>query len=1074
MPKETIGEAEVIVKADGRGFSKDLGRQIRASEPAVKTASERVGNESHKSFQEGWVKGSKRDGTLADAIEKDFHAGASKFNADGEDIGKIFTDGFRKKMQEGFGKDIGGKMFDNIKKDVESGAQSLDSLGVRFQNLRRDVARAEADIKKSGSGISGRLHSIADGIGKAFGKGSRNNFLNFFGSFVSVGPHLFASITDALPKARDAIMGFFADFNQAWKDASSNGQKSIGGLIQAIGGFASEGVVGLAIAAGGMVVAVNGFVFILGVAAAAVSLLAGAILALAGAIGFALVGALAAVGGALIPFGAAQAVAAIGLSGLMSKGSDLIDFKKDWDKLQSSIQRDMFGKDKQAQLNTLRSLLNAVKPVILAVATALGSIIKAFEKATQTKGFQKMMQDISKMLGPMVKTLGDIAGHLADFLGNAFIDAGPFIKAFLGGLDDIAKRLDNFSKGGKKSGLAKFFNDAWDSAQKVWRLIKDVALVLGDLFGAGRTHGDNIITGLAQSAEDLHKWLSDPKNAKTLDQWFQDAEKLAGELGKIVVAAGEFIAALDTPLNRTILFWILDHSAALLDFLSKAVGWVDQMQQKTLATVDNLGKVGDKIATQIGKGDIGGAAQTAAANPVVQTLAPVPSLLVNAFHDVGPQVLSALGDFGVMLDSWISSGIAQIPGLISQIVGFFTGLGVKIITAAGSLVDAFTTWISGIVSAIPGVITQIISFFVGLPGKIIIAAGDLAGQFGTWLAGLPVAVITTVGQIIVGFIGLAGRIITAAGDVIGGFTQWLADLPGAALRAIADVIGVFVGLAPRIIAAAGDLIGQFRAWISGLPGQIRALAVQIASGFVGLAGRIITAAGNLAGQFGSWIAALPGRARSLAQNIVSAFVGMAGRAINAAGSLISSFGRWVAGLPGAARGIVRQIVSAFSGLASDIVRGAGNLVSQFRTWASGVGTAASGVANDIVNAFSGLGSRIANAIGTIIPTVSLPTLAELKHRMGLASGGVVMGPTQALIGEAGPEAVVPLARPLSQVDPAVRALSAIAQGMFVGSGQVANTGKTIDVGGITVITPTQDPRAVASEVIARMASVAYI
>lgn len=45
-----------------------------------------------------------------------------------------------------------------------------------------------------------------------------------------------------------------------------------------------------------------------------------------------------------------------------------------------------------------------------------------------------------------------------------------------------------------------------------------------------------------------------------------------------------------------------------------------------------------------------------------------------------------------------------------------------------------------------------------------------------------------------------------------------------------------------------------------------------------------------------------------------------------------------------------------------------------------------------------------------------------------ASGGIFTGAQTRLIGEAGPEAVVPLNRPLSQVDPSVRWLSAYAQG----------------------------------------------
>lgn len=51
------------------------------------------------------------------------------------------------------------------------------------------------------------------------------------------------------------------------------------------------------------------------------------------------------------------------------------------------------------------------------------------------------------------------------------------------------------------------------------------------------------------------------------------------------------------------------------------------------------------------------------------------------------------------------------------------------------------------------------------------------------------------------------------------------------------------------------------------------------------------------------------------------------------------------------------------------------------------------------------------------------------ERPGYAAGGMLYGPRDITAGEAGTEAIVPMNRPLSQVDPSVRWLSAIAQGL---------------------------------------------
>ena len=88
-----------------------------------------------------------------------------------------------------------------------------------------------------------------------------------------------------------------------------------------------------------------------------------------------------------------------------------------------------------------------------------------------------------------------------------------------------------------------------------------------------------------------------------------------------------------------------------------------------------------------------------------------------------------------------------------------------------------------------------------------------------------------------------------------------------------------------------------------------------------------------------------------------------------------------------------------------------------------------------------------------------------------ANGRVVTGPVRTWVGEAGPEAIVPLRRSLSQVDPSVRWLSAIAQGKTpaMASGGIANPGKTITVApGAIVVQPVYaDPEQVANSVLDR-------
>ena len=343
-------------------------------------------------------------------------------------------------------------------------------------------------------------------------------------------------------------------------------------------GFASAGLPGLIAAAAAVGVAIQGSMALMGAFGAALSLTTGLVLALAGSLGFALVGGLAAVAGALFPFAAALGVGALAMAGLSKKSDAMKDLGKQWKSLQKDTAGEIFG-DKGKNLEIISGLLKTVKPLILAIAGALGDLFESFGKVAQSKGFQEMIDHLAKVLPPMVNTLGRIAGNIGVFLIRAFVAAEPVIKQFLGWLEDLTAAMADMGKGGKMSTLAGIFDQGARSAGILWRLIQNVLKIIGKLFSAGAATGDSVLEGLADAAEDLNKWLSDPANADTINQWFIDAGKLAGKLGEIVKAVIRFVDALDTPTSREMLFNILDGVTSLINAFTTVAGWVDKFNQ---------------------------------------------------------------------------------------------------------------------------------------------------------------------------------------------------------------------------------------------------------------------------------------------------------------------------------------------------------------------------------------------------------------------------------------------------------------------------------------------------------------
>lgn len=136
-------------------------------------------------------------------------------------------------------------------------------------------------------------------------------------------------------------------------------------------------------------------------------------------------------------------------------------------------------------------------------------------------------------------------------------------------------------------------------------------------------------------------------------------------------------------------------------------------------------------------------------------------------------------------------------------------------------------------------------------------------------------------------------------------------------------------------------------------------------------------------------------------------------------------------------------------------------------------------AADLIGKVSSAIQSLITALGKITVPSALRTIADLAGRIsglnihlpGAASGAIVTGPTRLLAGEDGPEAIVPLNRPLSQVDPSVRALSALAQGKNGPMSNVATasgTGQVWGEGAIQVVTSVANPVIVANMVFDRI------
>jgi hypothetical protein len=127
---------------------------------------------------------------------------------------------------------------------------------------------------------------------------------------------------------------------------------------------------------------------------------------------------------------------------------------------------------------------------------------------------------------------------------------------------------------------------------------------------------------------------------------------------------------------------------------------------------------------------------------------------------------------------------------------------------------------------------------------------------------------------------------------------------------------------------------------------------------------------------------------------------------------------------------------------------------------SGIVSLFSGLPGKIVSALGNIGGRIMSSIKSGLPSA-------VKKYLPFAEGGMVFGPTHALIGEAGPEVVIPLTKPR-------RAAQLVEQSGLMGliganRADNGNGGGGVTIAPVITINEVGDGEATAARVMHRIA-----
>lgn len=727
--------------------------------------------------------------------------------------------------------------------------------------------------------------------------------------------------------------------------------------------------------------------------------------------------------------------------------------------------------------DSLSATIKGLTGPLRKVGTVLGRLMADFAKsvAPGTDAFKELstfIENSADVLDQLIRAVGRFAAAVI----KGFNKANPLTEKFLGWVDKLVDRFTAFVEG---PGFDEWIRHATDVFGPFGHLLDTVGGLLNDMVT------DETIGQLVDFIENIDRFLQGGGKgildfAQELDVFgllaqgladFGDAlEPLAVPMSELAGAVNDVIkAGIDTlaPIIEDIATALAPFVQSLADFMKEnpeavANGIIAITVAFQLFSAVKLGKIAGSLAlftTSIGAGGekikkfdvaklkrIGFGLAGMAAVFAVQL---IPDDFWDQFDIESNLPQSALtgAAFGLMFGAWgavIGFGIGTIYSLFTDFENTFNDIGTNLTSiivggTMGAVSGTLATWFAGLIpeewrtsenpmKSAMGYLKDAIespgTFIVNLPtmfeamwADIQLGIDTFLVNWNTFWASIPIAwenMWATLNNPEFWY-AIADSLGAWIAGLIDGFTSFIATT-------IVQWVTFWNELPTRMAAALAIVVASIQAWWNG-----------IKSGFVTWYSGII----------GAWIGfwnSLPKTPASIGAAIIGAVVGW-----------------WL------------DVQSTFSGAYGKIVTG------WVGFW-NGLVTTVRGVVSTIIGIVGRLLTPINDAIGRLGTLFNMNANAPKAKSGGAAAGALVSGPRRILVGEDGPEAIVPLRRSLGRVHPSVRALSAIAQGLEPaggsggGGGGVGSAGRVVNINeGAIVVQGARDPNATAVGVVNRIA-----
>lgn len=599
-----VGQAYVAITADGSGINEEIVDAVDDAGKDIEDSGKEHGDRYGENFSEGFL--SRMRGKVATRLSSALGSSDVGGRA-GDTAGSSFVDRMTDKV-EGLGDRIRDELSDRLASNPEQIRRGIDRafdddfadrlgerLGDRIVNgltgaLDRQSGAISAAIEEAVSGNGGgrrgggKNDGLSGMIGRLFGAGSRNNFLNVFGKTMG-------GVVGLIEKGAGLASTFASNMSKAAEGASMM-QKVMAGFG---GGGGGVGIltrfVALGPAAGA---AIGAVVLSMTIMASVAGALIGILTALASTIASALVGALAVAGPLLGAFTVSAGLLTAAFTSMTNAQRDYLfnafqPFKAALTGvgqiIMTEFTRPLYDGRSAIQVwsDNLQRALLPVAGLAQATARSFSVAINTITASLSGPGFQRFFTSLGAQLPTIITRLSSALGGFLNGTAGMFAAIMPYVTRFVIYLDNAARSFSEWANSAKgQNSISDFVGRAVESLKSLWGFIKQVGGFIADVFfnPVSQNAGKSIFDSLAGAFEGFRKQFNKAARSGDLERWFTDAINFGGHLWSVIKSlGGVFIALYDSGVLAAVgggfeaLAMMFDATSMVLDPLVKALGW---------------------------------------------------------------------------------------------------------------------------------------------------------------------------------------------------------------------------------------------------------------------------------------------------------------------------------------------------------------------------------------------------------------------------------------------------------------------------------------------------------------------